>query len=182
MQITHYAKNTIKEFCSFKDQKNGSMEATQISKRFCDVILDGLWIANTNYMDQLSDLTWQQAMTKIGDLNTIAALTFHVNYYVAGVLQVFEDGTLTISDRFSFDAPTITSQNDWEQRVATLKNNAEKFSDHVSKMSDEQLEAVFVDEKYGTYQRNIEAMIEHSYYHLGQITLIKKLVLAEEKA
>ena len=35
----------------------------------------------------------------------------------------------------------------------------------------------FVDEKYGTFQRNIEAMIEHSYYHLGQIVLIKKMLL-----
>jgi hypothetical protein len=35
---------------------------------------------------------------------------------------------------------------------------------------------VFVDEKYGTYLRNIEAMIEHSYYHLGQIVLIRKIL------
>lgn len=43
-------------------------------------------------------------------------------------------------------------------------------------MPDQKLEEVFVEEKYGTYLRNIEGVIEHSYYHLGQISLIKKLI------
>ena len=43
-------------------------------------------------------------------------------------------------------------------------------------MPDTKLEEPFVDEKYGTYLRNIEAVIEHSYYHLGQISLIRKLI------
>ncbi len=31
-------------------------------------------------------------------------------------------------------------------------------------------------EEYGSYALNIEAQIEHSYYHLGQISLIKKIL------
>lgn len=54
--------------------------------------------------------------------------------------------------------------------------DAEQFALNVESMSDEKLESVFVDEKYGSYRRNIEAMIEHSYYHLGQIVLIKKIL------
>jgi hypothetical protein len=46
-------------------------------------------------------------------------------------------------------------------------------------MSQNQLDEVFVDKKYGTYLRNIEAVIEHSYYHLGQIVLIKKMILKQ---
>ena len=34
----------------------------------------------------------------------------------------------------------------------------------------------FVDQKYGDYQRNIDLMIEHAYYHLGQILILKKLL------
>jgi len=48
------------------------------------------------------------------------------------------------------------------------------FADHMARLSDEQLEAVFVKEAYGTYRRNIEAVIEHSYYHLGQNSLLRK--------
>ncbi len=53
-------------------------------------MLDGLWIANTNFKDQLSDVTWEQAVTKIGSLNTIAMLTFHIDYYIAGIIPVFK--------------------------------------------------------------------------------------------
>jgi hypothetical protein len=43
-------------------------------------------------------------------------------------------------------------------------------------MNDNKLTESFVEEKYGTYYRNIDAMIEHSYYHLGQIVLLKKIL------
>jgi len=47
-------------------------------------------------------------------------------------------------------------------------------------MSNEKLDEAFVDVKYGSYQRNIEGVIEHSYYHLGQISLVRKMI-SEEK-
>lgn len=152
--------------------------SAQIASRFREVILDGRWIANTNFKDQISGLDWQQATTKIGDLNTIALLTFHIHYYIAGILNVFRGGTLDIRDKYSFDMPPLTSQDDWDQMRARLWSDAEAFAAFVEKMSETQLDQVFVDEKYGTYRRNIDAMIEHAYYHLGQVTLLRKMVLA----
>ncbi|MEF9480076.1 DUF1572 domain-containing protein [Chryseobacterium sp. 1B4] len=148
----------------------------QLSKRFREVLLDGLWIANTNFKDQLSDVTWEQAVTKIGSLNTIAMLTFHIDYYIAGIVHVFEGGDLEIKDKFSFNLPPIESQKQWEDLLGKLWEDSEKFAALLEQMPDSKLDEVFVDEKYGTYQRNIDGMIEHSYYHLGQITLIKKLL------
>ncbi|WP_026309679.1 DinB family protein [Niabella aurantiaca] len=150
--------------------------STQLAKRFREVHLNGDWVAATNLKAQLSGLTWQQANTRIGSLNTIAALAFHLNYYIAGILKVFEGRVLDIHDRYSFDAPPALSQDDWEQRLNKLWADAEAFAGHVEQMTDAQLEAVFTDPKYGTYHRNIDAMIEHIYYHLGQIVLLRKLV------
>ncbi|GAB2833154.1 DinB family protein [Ferruginibacter profundus] len=149
--------------------------ATQLANRFKEVLLDGRWIANTNYKEQLTQLTWQQAVKKNGSLNTIAALTFHINYYIAGVLHVLEGGNLEIRDRYSFDMPPVQSQQDWEKLLQEMWMNAEKFAIQVALMTEEKLAQVFTDEKYGSYRRNIEAIIEHSYYHLGQITLLKKI-------
>ncbi|MDN3695361.1 DUF1572 domain-containing protein [Chryseobacterium tructae] len=149
---------------------------SQLVKRFREVMLDGLWIANTNFKDQLSDVTWEQAVTKIGTLNTIAMLTFHIDYYIAGIIPVFEGGTLEIKDRYSFNLPPIESQEQWESLLNKLWMDAEKLAELLENMPDSKLEEVFVDEKYGTYQRNIDGMIEHAYYHLGQITLIRKLL------
>lgn len=149
----------------------------QLAKRFREVLLDGKWIALTNFKDQLFKVDWKQATKKTGSLNTIAALTYHVNYYISGVLNVFEGGKLEIRDKYSFDLPPILSKAEWDNLVNDLLSNSEKFATHIEQMSTEQLEAPFVDEQYGSYRRNIEGMIEHSYYHLGQISLLRKLVM-----
>ncbi|GEN66610.1 DUF1572 domain-containing protein [Chryseobacterium rhizosphaerae] len=153
--------------------------AVQLSKRFREVLLDGLWIANTNFKDQLSGVSWEQAVTKVSSLNTIAMLTFHIHYYIAGIINVFEGGALEIKDQYSFDLPVIESQAQWEELLSRLWVDAEKFAGLVERIPDDQLDEVFADEKYGTYRRNIDGMIEHSYYHLGQITLIKKLLTSQ---
>jgi len=153
-------------------------KSTQLASRFKEVMLNGTWIANTNYQQILADVNFEQATRKISDLNTIALLTFHINYYVNGLNHFFEHHELTIKDKHSFDAPVLKSAADWEDLKQQLINNSEQFSYHVENMSDEQIQAVFVKVGYGSYERNIDAMIEHAYYHLGQISLIKKMVLA----
>lgn len=150
------------------------MEAYQIASRFREVILNGTWIANTNFKDQLISLNWEIATTKINSLNSIAVLAQHIHYYINGMNNVFKGGTLDIKDKYSFDFSTINSQPEWDSFLKRFWQDAEEFALLIEQMPDEKLKEVFVDEKYGTYQRNVEAMIEHSYYHLGQIVLIKK--------
>ena len=84
---------------------------TKIANRFREVILNGTWIANTNFKAQLHDLDWETATTKYDSLNTIAVLAQHIHYYINGVKNVFKGGTLDIKDQFSFDFPPIQSQN-----------------------------------------------------------------------
>lgn len=156
--------------------------ATQIGIRFREVHLDGVWVVSTNLKAQLSNVTWEQATTKIGSLNTIADLAFHINYYVAGVLNVFQGGTLDIRDKFSFNGPPIESQKDWEKLLRKMWDDAEQFAKSVEEMSDKKLNGVFVKEEYGNYHRNIDVLIEHTYYHLGQIVLLKKLITETDKA
>jgi uncharacterized damage-inducible protein DinB len=150
--------------------------SSQLANRFREVLLTGEWIANTNFKRQLSDLTWEEALKKMGPLNTIASLAFHINYYIAGVLNVFEGGSLEIRDKYSFDLPEIKSKKHWDNLLDNMWHNAEKFANHVERMSTEKLDAIFVDHKYGSCRRNIEGLIEHSYYHLGQISVIKKMI------
>lgn len=152
-----------------------------IANRLREIFSNGYWIANTNYRDQLEKITWQQAIHQVENLNTIAALTYHINYYLAGILTVFNGGLLEIKDQYSFDLPPIHSEADWNKLASELFDNASVFAIAVEKMPDEKLDEIFVNEKYGTSLRNLEAVIEHSYHHLGQIVLIKKLILAAGK-
>lgn len=153
------------------------MTTTQfLANRLREVLLNGTWIANTNFKDQISKVNWKQATQKMGDLNSIALLTFHINYYVQGVLDFFNTGKLEIRDKYSFDMPEIKSESDWNTLVETFLSNAEMFANHVEQMDESILDQPFVDEKYGNYWRNIEGIIEHSYYHLGQVSLLRKMV------
>ena len=151
-----------------------------ISSRLREVLLNGHWIANTNYKEQLLNLNWQQATQKVDNLNTIAALTYHINYYLAGLLNAFENGKLEISDKYSFDLPPLQSEANWNDLVTDFFNNSEKFANVVEQMEDSIFDKPFVDEKYGSYLRNIEGVIEHSYYHLGQICLIRKMIMLNQ--
>lgn len=147
-----------------------------LSARIREVLLDGRWIANTNFKDQVQTTNWQQANRSVGSLNTIAVLVYHINYYLAGLLHAFENGKLEIHDKYSFDLPSIKDQEDWEILVKDFLNNAERFALAVEQMDATLLTMPFIDEKYGNYQRNIEGVIEHSYYHLGQVVILKKMI------
>ncbi|MDI9258303.1 DUF1572 family protein [Flavobacterium sedimenticola] len=148
-----------------------------LANRFRDVIINGKWIANTNFKEQLTGTSLEMATSVLGSANSIAVLAQHIHYYINGLNTVFNGGTLDIKDQYSFDFRSLQTQEEWDYFLTTFWNHSETFANHVQSMSEATLSQVFVAEKYGTYRRNIEAMIEHSYYHLGQIVLLKKLVL-----
>ena len=153
---------------------------TQIAKHFRDVHFGGNW-TSVNLKDTLADVNWQEATTKISSLNTIAALVFHINYYVAGITDVLQDRPLLIRDKFSFDLPPVQSPDDWENLRSKMFADAEKLADLLAQMPDEKLGGTFFDEKYGSYYRNLLGLIEHTHYHLGQIVLLKKLLRQAEQ-
>lgn len=148
----------------------------QIANRLREVILNGTWIADTNYKDLLEDLDFKIAAEKFQSLNTISALAQHIHYYINGIKNVFVNGKLEIKDIYSFEFPPIESENEWKKFLNKFWNDTEKLAILIEKISEEKLEQTFAEEKYGTYLRNIEGMIEHSYYHLAQIVLIKKII------
>ncbi|WP_420602338.1 DUF1572 domain-containing protein [Flagellimonas sp.] len=152
----------------------------QLANRFREIILNGTWVANTNYKDQLENLDWEIATSSVASLNTISILAQHVHYYVGGIKNVFSGGNLEIRDKYSFDFPEIKSQHEWNAFLSRFWSDVEKLAEFIAQLPDEKLTQSFVDDKYGTYQRNIDGLIEHCYYHLGQIVLLKKLILADK--
>lgn len=147
-----------------------------IASRLREVFLNGHWIAGTNYKEQLHNLNWHEAIFEIKNLNTIASLTYHINYYLEGLLNAFETKKLAISDKHSFSLNKINSKSDWDHLVTRFLANAETFVITVEAMDEKKLDQAFIDKKYGTLQRNLEGVIEHSYYHLGQLVLIRKII------
>jgi hypothetical protein len=87
--------------------------SSQIAKHFREVHFGGNWTAS-NLKEALTGITWQQATAQVYSFNTIAALTYHINYYVSAVLKVLQGEALSGSDKYSFDHPPILSADDWQ--------------------------------------------------------------------
>ena len=147
----------------------------QIAKHVREVHFGGNW-TDSCLREQLKDISWQEAVTRVQSLNSIAALVFHVNYYIAAVIRVLENQPLSAKDALSFDHPPIRSQKDWEGFLDKIWNDAERFAVLIENFPDDQLMHTMDEEKYGSFFRNFIGIIEHFHYHLGQIVLIKKIL------
>ena len=147
----------------------------QIAKHLREVHFGGNWTASS-LKDMLADVSWQQATTPVDSFHTIAALVFHMNYFVSATLKVLHDGRLDANEKYSFDHPPIESDEDWEKLLEKTWADAENLAAMIEQMPDRQLWEDFVDGKYGNYYRCIHGPIEHCHYHLGQIALIKTMV------
>ena len=147
----------------------------QIAKQFRDLHFGGNWTA-VNMKQTLVDVNWEQAITQVYNLNTISRLVYHTHYYVEALMNVLQGEALNAKDKFSFDHPSIQSEEDWQKLLNKTWECAEKFASLVEELPEQRLWEPFADEKYGNYYRNIQGIIEHTHYHLGQIVLIKKMM------
>ena len=147
-----------------------------LAKHFREVHYGGNW-TYSNLKDTLKDVNWQQATTKLSSLNTIAMLVFHINYYVVAISNVMRGENINASDKYSFDVPPIQSEEEWQKLVEKLFTDADNLAVLIEALPEGKLRETFAHEKYGDYYRNIQGVIEHTHYHLGQIVVIKKLIL-----
>ncbi len=147
----------------------------QIARHFRTMVFGGN-STGVCLKDVLEDVNWLQATTSVHKLNTIAVLVFHIHYYIVAVKDVLEGKPLNAHDKYSFDAPPVTSESEWQKMVSKVYADVEATTLLIEALSEEKLSEDFVLEKYGNYYRNLHGVIEHSHYHMGQISLIKKIL------
>jgi hypothetical protein len=146
----------------------------QIAKHLREIHFGGNWTWS-NFKENLADVTWKQATAQVYSLNTIAALVYHMNYYLDAVSKLLQGNAPGFKHKLSFNHPQIESPQDWEKLLNKTWADAENFARLIEQMPETMLWENISD-KYGNYYRNIQGVIEHSHYHLGQIVLIKKIL------
>lgn len=146
-----------------------------LAKHLRDVYFGGNW-TDVNLKEVVSDVSWKEATHKVANLNTIATLVFHINYFIDVGIRVLEKDILEGSDKLSFDHPPINSEGDWQKFLDNIWSQGNKFADLIEKFPENRLSDEFFDPKYADYYKNFQGIIEHTHYHLGQISLIKKLI------
>lgn len=109
--------------------------------------------------------------------NTIATLVYHTNYYINVLTTKLNGEPLTARDKYSFNHPPVQSAEDWDNLLAKTWKDVEDFAQLIEHLPESKLWEDFWENKYGNYYRNLHGIIEHGHYHLGQIVLIKKIII-----
>jgi len=151
--------------------------SSQLASQFRTVQYGGNW-TDVNLKDTLAGITWQQATTKVKDLNSIALLVHHMDHYVRAVMERMEDKPRTLTHEQSVTEPEIHSESDWQVLKDRMWANGDRFAEMIEAFPEEKLGEVFMAPEYGNGFRNIAGVIEHNHYHLGQIVVMKKLISA----
>lgn len=126
--------------------------------------------------EKVADLRWEQAIQQIDGYHSIATLVFHMNYYIDATIKVFHGEPLEAKDSLSFEHARIENADDWETLLGKTWSDAEELASLIEQMPESQLQQDFVESKNGTYYRCLVGPIEHCYYHLGQISLLRRHV------
>lgn len=147
---------------------------TNLAKHFHQVYFGGNWAASS-FVETIKDISYEDATKTIDEMNSIAVLSFHIHYYVRSVMMYLEGNEFKSSDKDSFLIETIKSESDWEDFKLSIVTEGERFSFLLDKQND--LDQLFIKEDYGSKYRNFHGIIEHTHYHLGQIVLLKKLLV-----
>jgi len=149
--------------------------AAQLGKFLLNAYLGKNWV-DVNFKDVLADITLKEANTRIAPLNTIAGIVYHLDYYVTIVLKRLKGDMINSGPNNGFDIETLPSVQNWRELQEGLYKRAERFAAYVSLMDERRLTENFLNPVYGQNIYNIQGIIEHAYYHLGQIVLLKKMI------
>ncbi|MGI9531185.1 DUF1572 domain-containing protein [Lutimonas sp.] len=150
----------------------------QLAKQLKEVHFGGNWTAS-DLKKQLNDVNWKEANIQIYSCNSIGTLVYHMNYYIRTVTRVLQGHSLESKDSESFKHPPIDSAETWSKAQRQFFEEARIFEALLQELPEDSLWEDFTDQKYGHYYRNLMGIIEHFYYHLGQIALIKKIIKSD---
>jgi len=150
----------------------------QMARHLREIHFGGNWTWS-NIKDSLADVTWEQATTQIYSCNSIAALVFHMNFYLNVVSLRLQGKSIKFKHENSFDGPLITSEQEWQNLLQKTWADADDFANVIEQFPEHKLWDNISDE-YGNYYKNIHGVVEHNHYHLGQIVILKKILLGKQ--
>lgn len=111
--------------------------------------------------------------SKVGT-NSAAAVLFHIHYYQKVQLAVLQWGSLTAKDSKSFHHPNWSEESDWLQFGSAVIDTGIELEATIAQLPETIWSEPFVKGEYGSYETNFLGMLEHSYYHFGQLLLALK--------
>jgi uncharacterized damage-inducible protein DinB len=128
--------------------------------------------------ETVNDVSWQQAQQHTAaSPNTIASILHHLYYWNGILMQRLEGNNPSIPEANGFDAGELNDETDWNELKEITHQSFIQLADAVKNFPEEKLKVTYAEGKSSFY-KNMQGVVEHAHYHLGQIVIIKKLLQA----
>ena len=149
------------------------MLSHRLAKDIRELFTGSNW-TNVTMKQVLEDVSLTEAKTKVENYNTILALVYHIYYYIKVTHPVLFGKALEAHDKYAFEHPAIEDEEHWQFFLNEVYAEAEAFAKSVQGLDEDVLDTPLSDPKWGSHFSIINGIVQHGYYHLGQIVLLKK--------
>jgi len=134
----------------------------------------GNWTSNS-IKETLQDVSLSAATNvTAASQNTIAAILHHLSYWNRVMIQRIAGIAVEIPDSNGFDVPAITTDQEWKALQEDNIKSAHELASAIRAVDPEDLTSPILPGYSSTY-KNLQGTVEHIHYHLGQMTMLKRL-------
>ncbi len=154
-----------------------------LTKKIEKVYNSSPWYGNS-IKSILNDVDSKTAFTKAArNIHTIAELVVHIITWREFVISKIKgDNDFKLTQKLSFDWKRIdrNEKTAWKSLLDALEINQSEILSTLKKLDDDFLKLPVRRRRYNV-EFLIEGGIQHDIYHLGQISLLKKMIKGNKK-
>jgi hypothetical protein len=157
------------------------MKITQAIAQHITEAVEGINWTEVDLKNVLADISFEEATTLTNaSPNTIATIVYHLNYYNRRMLERVTGIIHPVNEANGFDMPVLKNADDWNMLRKENITSAKALAAAVAAFPEEKL--FDLNPLNGlTFYKNLHGCVEHIYYHLGQIFILKTLIRNENK-
>lgn len=135
-----------------------------------------------NIRETLQDLPLAAALERTpASANTIAGLLHHISFWNRVVGQRIAGVAPEIPEDNGFLHPPLHTEADWLALQQDNLRSAQELAAVIKSIPGERLEEPILPGASSVY-RNLQGIVEHTHYHLGQIVILKQWLQKQGRA
>ena len=153
------------------------MKPTDLLAAHLKEVYEGNNWTDVNIADTIKDVTWEQAQQQTpGSVNTIASLMHHLCYWNGIIMQRLKGSNPSIPEANGYEVGKFKNREDWDALNQKTHESFLQLAELIKSFPEEKLSETYAPGK-SSYHKNFMGITEHAHYHLGQMVILKKLLL-----
>ncbi|MEO8516434.1 MAG: DinB family protein [Flavobacterium sp.] len=149
-------------------------ELQRISDLFSNLYDGEPWI-DTTLVGSLQNISYLKAAEKYKNCNSIWEIANHIIAWRENVLQRVQGKVITTPNHNYFESINDISENAWKNTLQHLEESQQKWMVFLEHFDKKKFDKIYPNNNLNYYE-HIHGIIQHDAYHLGQITILSKLV------